>query len=297
MKIARIRTPGNKIVLAKVEGERFDVISDDPSELIAICMDRGRSIAPSTSSFSAEEVELLAPVPKPASLRDFMAFETHVRNCVEGSGGKMNPEWHDQPVFYFSNPAAIVGPNSDVFIPRQSKSMDYELEIACVIGRECRDLDPDDPEWMNNVAGFMLMNDWSARDLAAKEMKQGLGPAKGKDFATSTGPWIVSPDEIIDMETGEMDFPLSAKVNGELKSAGRMGSLHFSWPQILARASADTCLVPGDIIGSGTVGTGCILELRITKGRDENPWLKEGDIVELEAPEFGKLRNTIRERS
>lgn len=295
MKIARIMLPDGTISLARLAGDRLQLLPENPDRLIDLCMQRGGGNIAHVSEIAFSDARFLAPVPTPPSLRDFMAFEDHVRNCTEGSGGKMHPEWHDQPVFYFSNPAAVTDPEADVVIPKNSRSLDFELEVACVIGSEVRDLDPDAEDWSNCVAGFMLMNDWSARDLAAKEMKQGLGPAKGKDFATSLGPWLATPDELIDSAGAMKDLALVARVNGAVKSRGRLGAMHFPWPRILAHASANTVLRPGDVIGSGTVGTGCILELRITQGREENPWLSDGDVVELEGEGLGILRNTVRQ--
>lgn len=295
MKIARIMLTDGTIRLARVTGERLQLLAEEPDRLIDLCMRRGGDALPHVDEIAFEDARFLTPIPTPPSLRDFMAFEDHVRNCTEGSGGRMHPEWHDQPVFYFSNPAAVTDPEADIAIPRNSRSLDFELEIACVIGSEARDLDPEAADWSDCVAGFMLMNDWSARDLAAKEMKQGLGPAKGKDFATSLGPWLTTPDELVDPMGGMRDLPLVARVNGTVKSRGRLGAMHFPWPRILAHASANTVLRRGDIIGSGTVGTGCILELRITRGREENPWLSDGDVVELEAESLGILRNTVRQ--
>ena len=185
-------------------------------------------------------------------------------------GSEVPPEWYEVPVFYFSNPAAIYGPEDDVPYPEGTAELDYELEVAAVIGAEGR------------IGGFTVLNDWSARDLQRQEMRVGLGPAKGKDFATSLGPVLVTPDEL-DGTAGEM----VARVNGEERSRGNLRDLHHGWEAILARAALNTELRPGDVIGSGTVGTGCILE------HGDGRWLQRGDVVELEVEGIGVLRNRI----
>jgi fumarylacetoacetate (FAA) hydrolase len=179
-------------------------------------------------------------------------------------------EWYELPVFYFSNPAAIYGPEEEIPYPAGSEELDYELEVAAVIGAD------------GAIGGFTIMNDWSARDLQRKEMKVGLGPAKGKDFATSLGPVVVTPDEL-----GDLSLEMVARVNGEERSRGNLGDMYHSWEAIVERASANTRLVPGDVIGSGTVGSGCILE------HGDGRWLQPGDVVELEVEGIGMLRNTI----
>ena len=185
-------------------------------------------------------------------------------------GLEVPPEWYEVPVFYFSNPAAIFGPEDVVPYPEGTQELDYELEVAAIIGAE------------GQVAGFTVLNDWSARDLQRLEMKVGLGPAKGKDFATSLGPIVVTPDEF-DGSGAEM----VARVNGEERSRGNLRDLHWPWERLVEQAARNTRLGPGDVIGSGTVGTGCILEL------GDGRWLRPGDVVELEVEGIGVLRNTV----
>jgi fumarylacetoacetate (FAA) hydrolase len=216
------------------------------------------------------DVLLRAPVLRPPAVRDFYAFEQHVKTARALRGLDVAPEWYEQPVFYFSNPAAIFGPEDEVPYPEGTEELDYELEVAAIIGAE------------GAIGGFTVMNDWSARDLQRLEMKVGLGPAKGKDFATSLGPVLVTPDEL-DGSSGRM----VARVNGEERSRGELGDMHFSWERIVSHAARNTRLLPGDVLGSGTVGTGCILEL--ADGR----WLQPGDVVELEVEGIGVLRNTV----
>jgi fumarylacetoacetate (FAA) hydrolase len=292
MRIGRVLFPDGLPGLVRVEGTHAVAVGNvSDADLVATLMQR--TTLGHGGTFALGELTFLPPVAVPGTLRDFMAFEAHVRNCVEGTGGTMSPAWFDEPVFYFGNPRSLIGDSEDVHPPRNCRSLDYELEVAAIIGNEVRDLDANDPNLLDHVAGFTLLNDWSARDLAGREMKQGLGPAKGKDFATSLGPWVVTPDELA-CGANTIDTTLTASINGAVKSEGTTKDMHFTWGHILARASADATLYPGDVIGSGTVGTGCLLELRITRGKDINPWLRDGDEVVLESPVLGKLRNTVR---
>jgi fumarylacetoacetate (FAA) hydrolase len=222
------------------------------------------------AEFPLEDVQLLAPVAHPPSVRDFYAFEQHVKTARALRGQEVPPEWYEIPVFYFSNPAAISGPDDAIPYPHDTEELDYELEIAAVIGADGR------------IGGFTIMNDWSARDLQRAEMKVGLGPAKGKDFATSLGPVLVTADELGDA--------MIARVNGEERSRGRLSDMHYSWDRIVEHAARNTHLRPGDILGSGTVGSGCILE------HGDGRWLQPGDVVELEVEGIGVLRNKIGDR-
>jgi fumarylacetoacetate (FAA) hydrolase len=222
------------------------------------------------AEYPLDEVELRPPVLHPPSVRDFYAFEQHVKTARAHRGLEVPPEWYEIPVFYFSNPAAIFGPDDEIPYPLGTKELDYELEVAAIIGAD------------GAIGGFTVMNDWSARDLQRKEMKVGLGPAKGKDFATSLGPIVVTPDEF-DGSAGEM----VARVNGEERSRGNLRDLQWPWERLREQAARNTHLVPGDVIGSGTVGTGCILEL------GDGRWLQPGDEVELEVEGLGVLRNRI----
>ena len=217
--------------------------------------------------YPLDEVRLLAPVLHPPAVRDFMAFEQHVRTV---RGGSIPRDWYEIPVFYFSNPASICGPESEILFPEGSEQLDYELEVAAVIGAE------------GKIGGFTVMNDWSARDVQFREMRLGLGPAKGKDFATSLGPVVVTPDEF-DGSSALM----VARVNGEERSRGNLADMHHSWEAIVSHAARNTRLLPGDVLGSGTVGTGCILE------HGDGRWLQPGDVVELEVEGIGVLRNRV----
>jgi fumarylacetoacetate (FAA) hydrolase len=246
------------------------------------------SIGGAEMALPIDELRLLAPLPRPGSLRDFYAFEQHIETSYRARGRPVPPAWYEIPVFYFANHAAIYGPGADVPLPR-TKALDYELEIACVIGRAGRDIAEEDAA--DYIAGYTIMNDWSARDIQREEMSVGLGPAKGKDFATSLGPWLVTPDELAEHELGDGRYNLAmvARVNGVERSRGNFRDIFYTFAQMIARASRDAALEPGDVLGSGTVGTGCLLELTAGQG----PWLAIGDVVELEITGLGVLRNRV----
>lgn len=236
-------------------------------------------------------LSLLPPV-QARSLRDFYAFEEHVRTAREARGLPMDPLWYDLPVFYFSNTASIIGDGAAVRAPPGCAELDYELEVAAIVGGEGADLDEAAGERL--IAGFTVMNDWSARDLQRVEMRLNLGPAKGKDFATSLGPFLVTPEELTDRRTGKAyDLAMTATVNGEEWSRANLADLHFSFGRMIAHASRGTRVLPGDVIGSGTAGTGCILELSLVHGSDRYPWLQPGDDVALTVERLGTLRNRI----
>jgi fumarylacetoacetate (FAA) hydrolase len=245
-------------------------------------------------SQALDDVELLAPIPFPRSIRDFYAFEQHVKAARALRGLEMIPEWYDHPVFYYSNAGAVYGPDADVPYPRGSKEVDYELEIACVIGKPGRDIPAD--EAGDYIAGYLIMNDWSARDTWRDfESKLSMGPAKSKDFATSLGPYLVTLDELEDRAEGDgkdlrYNLQMSARVNGRELSRGNANTLTHTFASMIEWASTDVWLRPGDVLGSGTVGTGCILELR---PENTGGWLKPGDEVELEIEKLGKLRSRL----
>lgn len=242
--------------------------------------------------FDLASVRLKAPVPRPPSVRDFYAFERHVRTARQRRGLEMDPDWYEIPVFYFTNPAAIVGDGDDVPVPPGCTQLDFELEVACVVGRGGRDLRASAAG--DHIAGFTVMNDWSARDLQAREMRLGLGPAKGKDFATSLGPFLVTPDEIAPARHARaFDLSMVARVNGREYGRASLADIYWSFEEMLAYASRGTEVVPGDVIGSGTCGGGCILELSLVHGADAYPWLRPGDVVELEVERLGTLRNRV----
>lgn len=258
-----------------------------------------------TSFVSDENIKLLAPIPNPPSCRDGYAFRQHVATARRNRGVEMIPEFDQYPVFYFTNHNAIFGEGEIRVEEDHLQKLDFELEAAIVIGKEGRNISVEEAD--SFIAGYLIMNDLSARVLQMEEMKLNLGPAKGKDFATSIGPWLVTPDELeqykIPGENGnKYDLRMTAKHNGKLISDGNMKDMNWSFAEIIERASYGVRLLPGDVIGSGTVGTGCYLELNGTwaleakeKGKDFTPiWLKDGDDIELEITGLGILKNTIR---
>ena len=246
---------------------------------------RGKPIA-----FLMNEVQLLAPVPDPQSFRDFYAFEQHVRAARKLRGLEMHPDWFRIPIFYFSNPAAIYGHGSEIPYPKKTNELDFELEFAVIIAGTGSDIPSKDAD--RHIAGYTICNDWSARDLQREEMAMSLGPAKGKDFATSFGPYMVTPDELEDAwdENGKLNLRMTCHVNGTLISDGNTNDLYHPFKDMIERASMNTKLLSGDYFGSGTVGTGCILELR---PENTGGWIKKGDVVTLEVKRLGVLENKI----
>ncbi len=243
----------------------------------------------SKESFAVNEVKFHAPL-HPTALLDAYAFEQHVRTASQNRGRDVPAGWYKFPVFYYTNPHSIFGPRDKIPYPHYTEELDFELEIAVVIGKAGINIKPEDAH--EHVFGYTIFNDWSARDVQQVEMKMGLGPAKGKDFASSLGPVIVTSEALADKSVnrpGVYDLNMTAKINGVEISRGNFKDIFWSFGEIIARAS-DTCeLQAGDVIGSGTVGTGCLLELTKAQG----PWLNEGDIVELEIEKIGILKNTI----
>jgi 2-keto-4-pentenoate hydratase/2-oxohepta-3-ene-1,7-dioic acid hydratase in catechol pathway len=221
-----------------------------------------------------EEVQLLAPLPRPTSLRDFMLVEEHVRN----SFGEVPPVWYEVPVYWKGNPDTVLGPDATIPWPYYTDKLDYELEVGAVIGRRTSQVTVE--EAAASIAGYTIFNDWSARDIQFREMSVGLGPGLSKDFATSMGPALTTADAI-DLASARM----TARVNGDLWSEGTLGAMRFSYAEVISHLSQAQTLQPGDVLGSGTVGRGCGLEL--------DRWVAPGDVVELEVEGIGVLRNVL----
>ena len=232
-----------------------------------------------TLLYAPGAVRLRAPLPEPPSVRDFYAFEAHVKKGFEKRGEPMPQEWYEIPVYYQSTRQNVIGTEEDVPWPSFTEKFDYELEIAAVIGRAGRDITAGNAR--EHIAGFTVMNDFSARDIQRREMRVRLGPAKGKDWCTAFGPVLVTTDEIGD----PYNLAMTARVNGEEWSRGNTSALHWKFEQMIEFLSRDQTIQPGDILGSGTVGTGCGLEL--------DRWVKPGDVMELEIEKIGVLRNTV----
>jgi len=230
------------------------------------------------------------PLPPVRTIRDFYAFEQHVLTCRRQRGLGMVPQWYEVPVFYFSNPHSVIGHGDEVVPPQETRELDFELEIAAVVGHEARDL-PADDRALDCLLGFTIYDDFSARDLQRQEMAVGLGPAKGKDFANALGPAVVPFERLADRYAdGRLRLCMEAAVNGRIVSRGDAGTMHWTWPQLLAHASRDATLYPGDVLGSGTVGGGCILELG---PGSVGGWLVPGDVVTLSVERLGVLENRI----
>lgn len=250
-----------------------------------------------------EDQIILAPVPAPSSCRDGYAFRRHVATARENRGAKMIPEFDSFPVFYFSNHNSIIGPGPVACMPDHFEKLDFELEVAIVICRPGRNIKAEDAD--QYIGGYMVMNDFSARTLQMEEMKLNLGPAKGKDFATALGPVLVTPDELEAFKatpppnhTGNTyNLGMKCRVNEKQVSEGNMADMNWTFAEIIERASYGVQLYPGDVIGSGTVGAGCFLELNGTGKRNDpdyqEQWLQEGDKVVLEVDGLGRLENVI----
>jgi len=250
-----------------------------------------------------KDVQLIAPVPDPPSLRDGYAFRQHVETARRNRGLEMTPVFDSFPVFYFGNHHTVRGPGPVYCMPDHFKKLDFELEAAIVISKKGKNIRAEDAD--SFIAGLMILNDFSARTLQMDEMLLNLGPAKGKDFATTTGPWLVTTEDLKPYEVNckknhrgkSWNLKMSATVNDRLMSEGNLSDMEWTFAELIERASYGAELYPGDIIGSGTVGTGCFLELNGT-GKLNNPdykeqWLMAGDTIELKIDMLGTLKNQI----
>ncbi len=273
-----------------------------------VLMERAKKIDAQIKSGAIEpkeEVffELIAPVPHPTSCRDAYAFRQHVAAARRNRKLDMIAEFDQYPVFYFTNHNAIQGPGEITCMPDHFEKLDFELEVAVVIGSKGRNIEAADAD--SYIAGFMIMNDMSARTLQMEEMLLNLGPAKGKDFSTVIGPWLVTPDELEQYKTSPKpghvgaayNLEMSCIVNGVEVSHGNAADMDWTFAEIIERCAYGVDILPGDVIGSGTVGSGCFLELNGTgllNDPDYTPqWLKDGDIVEMKITGLGILNNTI----
>ena len=239
------------------------------------------------------EVRLLPPL-RPASLRDFVSFERHVEGVTKAVEGRASvPErWHEAPTFLFMNPHSAIGSGAPVPIPPGAKLMDYELEVGAVLGRDGRDLTPEQAR--DHIAGYLIVNDWSARDLQAWEMRMGLGPAKGKDFATTLGPWLVTPDELEPWRRGDrLDLAMRVAVNGVERGADRLSNMAWSFEELVAYAARGAWVRAGDVIASGTCSGGALAELWGRNGRQDPPPLRAGDVVTMTVEGLGTISNQL----
>lgn len=241
-----------------------------------------------------DDVVLLAPIPHPPSVRDALCFLQHMRNCrrVLGDPRELEPIWTQTPAFYFSNPANMLGPHDDVPIAPGADWFDLELEVGAVVGRPGRDLDPASAD--DHIAGYLLFCDWSARDLQQRENQFGLGLAKAKDCGTTLGPALVTPDELEPYRRdGRLAMELSATVNDQPLTSGRLDEMDWTFSEVLAYASRGVDVRPGDVIGSGTVPGGCLLEHLDTTPDAYTRWLRPGDLVSLHGEGLGETRQRI----
>jgi fumarylacetoacetate (FAA) hydrolase len=274
---AEIRPAADAVVAAHAKGELPASFDDGPTTV------------------RLADVKLVAPIPRPPSMRDGYAFRQHVLTARRNRGLEMIPEFDEFPVFYFTNHQAVVGPGELRVQKRQLERLDFELEAAIVVGKRGKNVPASKADSL--VFGMTIMNDFSARAMQMKEMTLSLGPAKGKDFATGLGPWLVTMDELQahakpTPNGAAWDLGMRAFVNGKQVSTGNVKDMNWTFAQILERASYGVTLHPGDVIGSGTCGTGCFLELNGSKITD-NQWLVPGDVVALEIDALGRLENTI----
>ncbi|MCL7987312.1 fumarylacetoacetate hydrolase family protein [Sphingobacterium sp. lm-10] len=268
-------------------------------------IDKAKAVGDKSANlvYESKELNLLAPVPEPPSCRDGYAFRQHVAAARRNRGVPMIEEFDQYPIFYFTNHQSIQGPGEIRCMPDHFDKLDFELEVAIVVCREGKNFTAAEAE--KYIGGYLIMNDMSARTLQMEEMKLNLGPAKGKDFCTVIGPWLVTPDELEPYKvaakpghTGfSYDLKMTCQVNGKQVSAGNMSDMDWTFSEILERCAYGTSIYPGDVIGSGTVGTGCFLELNGT-GLLNDPnytpqWLQAGDLVEMSIDGLGTLTNTI----
>jgi fumarylacetoacetate (FAA) hydrolase len=321
MKLVSYKTEASEHLGVFVDGHIYNLNSCDkliPDNMNAFLaggeelMDRAKKISASIKAgtlAAKEEIffELLAPVPHPSSCRDGYAFRQHVASARRNRKLDMIPEFDSYPIFYFTNHNAIQGPGEITCMPDHFEKLDFELEAAIVIGKKGRNISAAEAD--EYIAGYMIMNDMSARTLQMEEMLLNLGPAKGKDFSTVIGPWLVTPDELepykVPAKPGHLGnaYKLNMKcwVNGLEVSSGSVADMDWTFAEIIERCAYGVDILPGDVIGSGTVGTGCFLELNGT-GLLNDPgytpqWLQEGDVVEMEITGLGRLSNTIRKEN
>lgn len=299
--------------LAEAAGELESAVPPYFADMLSLLdagergMDHARRISERSDTvpfyLPLSQARLLAPLPRPRSIRDCLVFEKHLVQATRTAvrwrssaaagldsllqktlGKPLVPVprvWYEQPIYYKGNPLSVVGPEADVLWPSATERLDYELEMGLVIGRQGKNISPD--QALQHVAGFTIFNDFSARDVQMREMAGRLGPAKSKDFDTGNviGPWLVTPDEIPNLQ----DLTMQARINGELWSQGSTAEMHFTFAEIVSYISRDETLYPGEFIGSGTVGSGCGLEL--------DRWIQPGDMIELEIEHLGTLRNRV----
>jgi 2-keto-4-pentenoate hydratase/2-oxohepta-3-ene-1,7-dioic acid hydratase in catechol pathway len=298
MRLATIELDGQERVAVLSEEERLYPLSQGREMVAVLALDPHEREILAEEARRAEGIGLadarLRPPLQPTTLRDFVCFEQHVEGVVKTSSpdAEVMPDWYEAPTFYFSNSNAIFGDGEEIEVPPGCELLDFELEVALIVGRAGRDLRPEDA-WAH-VAGFTIYDDFSARDHGAREVRMGLGWAKAKDFANVLGPWVVTADELEPYRRGDrLDLRCVARRNGEEIGKDSLASMSWSFEEMLAYASRGTWLMPGDVLGSGTCGFGCLAEHWGRNGRLEPPPLQPGDEVSLTVEGIGTLTNRI----
>jgi 2-keto-4-pentenoate hydratase/2-oxohepta-3-ene-1,7-dioic acid hydratase in catechol pathway len=250
--------------------------------------DAGRQAARSGDAVEVGQAAF-GPLLDPPSVRDFLTYEAHL---AELTGAPPPDEWYEMPLFYFSNPASIAAPYGDVRMPQYVTQYDYELEVGAVVGRAGSDLTPEQAE--RHVLGYTVFNDWSARDLQVHEFRFPMGPSKSKDAAITLGPWLVTADEVADrVEDGRLALRTEVRLNGERVGGDVTSNMAWSFTELVAHASRGTVVRPGDVLGSGTCGTGCLAEIKRTQPDTAPDWLRVGDVVRIEVEELGVIENRL----
>lgn len=305
MKLARWTTAEGTRGAGFIRGSRAYVLPDGLD--VADLLERGlvatlelaaEVVTDDAAGLSLDALTLLPPL-QPASIRDFVAFEEHVEGVVRSINGtgEIVPEWYEAPTFYFTNPHTVNATGQTVAIPAGSSQLDFELEVAVVIGSvpgsDGRNLDA--AAASDHIFGYTILNDWSARDLQRREMKIGLGPSKGKDFANTLGPWIITADEFTDLhdEEGFLPLAMTAEVNGDILGSDILSNMGWPFAELVSYASRDSRVAPGDVLGSGTCGSGCLAELWGRNGTQVPHALRSGDEVRLTVDGIGTIVNTI----
>ena len=285
----RIGVVRDNQIHAMASGQRLiDLLGDDGERLARA---GERAVADPVTVVGVDQVRLLPPIPRPPAVRDFMTFRQHVEVLAKRRGNELPRQFFEIPVFYFTNPRALVGAHDPVPVPPGCQWLDFECEVGAVIGREGHNLTPE-RAW-DHVVGYCLFNDWSARDVQGYEMEMRLGPAKGKDTATTLGPWLVTKDEIAAYrkDTG-YDLTMTVSVNGTEYGRDQWSNAYWSFAEMIAYASRGTWVSTGDVFGSGTCGYGCLAELRVYDA-EKYPWLKVGDEVVCEVEQLGRIANRV----
>ena len=275
MNLASNKLPTDMLTFIDHHEEYFEVI---------------KSLGELQPHYQLSEVQLLAPLPNPRSFRDYIGFEMHMLNASKSFGHTIGKEWYEMPIFYFTNHHGIYGPDDEIKRPVGETKMDIELEIACIIGKKGKDIKADEAQ--DYIFGYTVFNDWTARAIQRREMMIPLGPHKGKDFANAIGPCIVTKDEMEQYmgENGRFNLRMTSKINGVQICEGNYNTVYYTFGQMIERASENNVtMMPGDILGSGTVGWGSLIENNFTVHRPLEP----GDVVELEIEGIGVLRNKV----